>query len=275
MIRLNRDRSPAAIHENFHGSNRLKFEKELMEERRSIFQGSEDKHNFKPSRWKKAKAQLLKETGGKCAYCEAPTSVVAFGDVEHFRPKSIYWWLAYCYENYLASCALCNQAFKKDKFPCKNSRTRGPNIRSNTTDSFIASKVGLITPDPFDAAAIDSFAQLHEQERPLLLNPYIDDPEPFFAWRADDALQEVELIPRPGNPEAADFCQAAVKFYGLNRPQLKIQRYKTFRILRVFRLVLDDPGISPQTRSETRQVIEDMKRPDQRFAAMVRFFDAA
>ena len=67
--------------------------------------------------WKAAKPQLKLETGGKCAYCESPTDTVAHGDVEHFRPKSKYWWLAYCYDNYLYACQICNQVHKGDEFP--------------------------------------------------------------------------------------------------------------------------------------------------------------
>src|ERR1035441_7770925 len=40
--------------------------------------------------WKAGKATLIADSHGKCAYCEAPTTVVAHGDVEHFRPKSVY-----------------------------------------------------------------------------------------------------------------------------------------------------------------------------------------
>ena len=47
---------------------------------------------FKSTVWKAGKPQLKRETGGKCAYCESPTDTVAHGDVEHFRPKSKYWW---------------------------------------------------------------------------------------------------------------------------------------------------------------------------------------
>lgn len=45
--------------------------------------------------------------------------MVAYGDGEHYRPKSTYWWLAYNYDNYLASCTLCNQRFKEAKFPIR------------------------------------------------------------------------------------------------------------------------------------------------------------
>ncbi len=40
-------------------------------------------HIFDSSIWKQAKDQLLAETSGKCAYCEASTDSVAFGDVRN------------------------------------------------------------------------------------------------------------------------------------------------------------------------------------------------
>ena len=33
------------------------------------------------------------------------------------------------------------------------------------------------------------------RERPLLINPYFDDPAEYFAWRADDILREVKVTP--------------------------------------------------------------------------------
>lgn len=124
MIRLKRDRSKDVIHHNFYGKRKETFEKELLLEERRFKRGEIEKRIFKSGRWKPAKKQLLAETGGKCAYCEAPTSVVAFGDVEHYRPKSSYWWLAYCYDNYLVSCQLCNQRFKKTEKGLRRLKTR-------------------------------------------------------------------------------------------------------------------------------------------------------
>lgn len=108
MIKLNRVRTIPPVHANFQKVKRERFNLELMKDRRTVLHNSGLTQKFVSSRWGKAKPQLLKESSGKCAYCETPTSVVAFGDVEHYRPKSKYWWLAYCYDNYLASCQICN-----------------------------------------------------------------------------------------------------------------------------------------------------------------------
>ena len=87
MIRLRRSRSKIDIHANFHGDTKRAFEKELLINQRCIRRGEIQKHTFNSNRWKPARKQLLAETGGKCAYCEAPISVVAFGESSIIVPK--------------------------------------------------------------------------------------------------------------------------------------------------------------------------------------------
>ncbi len=55
--------------------------------------------------------------GKACAYCQGQLTPSDRGDVEHFRPKSAYWWLAYAFDNYLLSCARCNRVRKGPRFP--------------------------------------------------------------------------------------------------------------------------------------------------------------
>lgn len=49
---------------------------------------------------------------GKCAFCEQKIEQY---HVEHYRPKSIYYWLAFSWDNLLLSCPTCNQ-FKDTHF---------------------------------------------------------------------------------------------------------------------------------------------------------------
>lgn len=284
MIPLTRIRSGAAIHSNFYGKRKETFEKELLLNQRRIRRGEIQKHTFNSNRWKQAKKQLLAETGGKCAYCEASISVVAHGDVDHYRPKSSYWWLAYCYDNYLASCQLCNQKFKRDVFPVQNRKMRAPIIRRNTTDAFIASKAGMLVPDPLNQSEVNDFICQHKQERPLLLNPYFDDPAEYFAWRADDVLREVEITPNSENfqvevivntedPEVASIAEASIQYYGLNRIELKVQRYDLYRSYSVFRMALENDRTSPEMQIDIMNTIERMKVPGSPFAGMIRYFD--
>lgn len=53
----------------------------------------------------------------KCCYCEKREEQAKYRDVEHYRPKSVYWWLAWTWENLLFSCIDCNREQKKNAFP--------------------------------------------------------------------------------------------------------------------------------------------------------------
>ncbi|UCB52362.1 MAG: hypothetical protein JSV10_10335 [Candidatus Zixiibacteriota bacterium] len=273
MIPLSRNRDPNLIHHNFTGNLKRKLERELLENQRKILRGEIERHAFESDRWKAAKDQLKVETRDKCAYCEAPTSLVAYGDVEHYRPKKTYWWLAYSYENYLLSCQLCNQKFKKAKFPVKNNRMGGPRITRNTKDEHIERLAGRIAPDPLDQDDHDAFVRLHKRERPYLLNPYVDKPEDYYAWRADDVLSEVELVPIHSKPSSKPFVKAAVKDYGLNRQELREARYGHYLSFKTFKNVLREASISAPTRTQTEHVVKEMKSDKSPFAGMIRYFD--
>ena len=77
---------------------------------------------------KSVKKALVKAQHEKCCFCESKVTDVAYGDVEHFRPKAGYrqtgtdplgrpgyYWLAYVWENLFFSCQLCNQRFKASR----------------------------------------------------------------------------------------------------------------------------------------------------------------
>lgn len=274
MIPLKRDRTATAIADNFKSPKRERFETELMEDQRSIRQGQLNKHDFDSGRWKKAKDELIKDSNSKCAYCEAPTTVVAYGDVEHFRPKSKYWWLAYCYDNYLVSCQLCNQKYKKAKFSIKNSQLSVPvRITRNTTDNYIQSRAGQLGPNPLAANDVAAFEASHRQERPYLVNPYIDDPVNFYAWKAFDSLKRVKLVAKPGLADAGKYVKAAEEDLGLNRVELQELRYETLNTYRLLKRFLTVPGIPAQLRADTQDEIARMKSDEGRFAGMLRFFD--
>lgn len=71
-----------------------------------------------PRHWKESDVRgiLYAMHGRVCAYCQCSIKRDR-GDVEHFRPFSIYWWLAYDFTNYLLSCKTCNQDRKSGLFP--------------------------------------------------------------------------------------------------------------------------------------------------------------
>lgn len=54
----------------------------------------------------------------KCAYCEQDREI-AWEPVEHYRPFTLYWWLAYEWRNLLLTCNPCNSASKNGAFPLR------------------------------------------------------------------------------------------------------------------------------------------------------------
>lgn len=278
MIKLTRDRKPSAIHSNFSGKNRIRWNLELLKSQRDIKKGSKKDHDFskKSGRWKVTKDQLLIESKNKCAYCDTPTKVISFGDVEHFRPKSKYWWLAYCYENYLPSCTSCNQLFKSDNFPILSSKMKSPSVTSKTPDAQLEKLAPLINPDPLDeikGMKWKEFAKRHKSEKAFLINPYYEDPETLIGYIADDNIKEVELLVLEGVKNRDRIQDALDNFYGLNRLVLKQFRWQIYYSYMVHKETLQDPGISTATKKLNEDAINYMKSDEHAYAGMIRFFD--
>lgn len=275
MIKLERIRTEEAIHENFRGDKRVEFEKELLSEHRKVCRKEIEKHKF-PSKWGVVKDQLFEETLKKCAYCESPTAVVAYGDVEHYRPKSKYWWLAYNYDNYLVSCTICNQKYKKAKFPVLNSMMSAPPIKSNTTDDYIDKKAGSFTPDPLnnnEGLDINEFIKRHKDERPLLINPYFDDPQKYFIWNVDTTLEEVELIPVRNDDFSEKCVKAAEDAYGLNRDELKKLRYEVYLNYSTHKLFVNYIGVPAPIKAKSQIIINRLLEDNQPYAGMLKYFE--
>jgi hypothetical protein len=117
--------------------------------------------------WGELKDHLFDLFDLKCAYCENTMLGAYWGDVEHYRPKNPvrgdpahkkhpgYFWLAYDPENYLPACIKCNQP-KSNRFPLV-----AGSPRAYTADEVI-------------------------NEKPLLLNPYKDNPENHLTFQASE-----------------------------------------------------------------------------------------
>ncbi len=276
MIQLTRTRTAAAIPTAFSSNKREQLNKKLMLAQREIAKGNLTKHEWDSEVWGKSKAQLLKESSKKCAYCEAPMRVVAYGDVEHYRPKSVYWWLAYCYENYLASCTLCNQAFKKDFFPINGPASNGPTITSTTSDAEIEALATIINPDPLHehlGMAYSDFLAMHSLEAALLPNPYYQDPEEIFGYKPNDDLQEVEVFVESTVPHAALIQQAVVDNYGLNRQELLDFRYEWYDFYTTQKMILEEQNVSTRLKDRATAKIKAMMQPKSPFTGMIRYFE--
>jgi hypothetical protein len=274
MTKVERLRTAAAIPAAFRGAGRVARSLELIERR---IGGTLE---FRATVWKAAKPQLKLETGGKCAYCESPTDTVAHGDVEHFRPKSKYWWLAYCYDNYVYACQICNQVHKGDEFPIYASAGpwTGPALPTAPTPAALAALAAMLTPDALDMTAGHAMAEFlvaGAKEKPGLVNPYMTDPDPLFKWIANDTLKIVKLAAASNKVAAKRAFAGAEASYGLNREELKRTRWKTYEEFLVMKDSLkafETAGIEPVLQQRIRDQIRVMTLVDAPYAGMVRYF---
>lgn len=282
MIKLDRQRTNAAVPASLRGDKRRDKEAELLEMWRDHLQsGANGSPPWKTTYWKAGKPRLKKDTVGKCAYCESPTDVVAHGDVEHFRPKSIYWWLAYCFDNHLYACQICNQSYKGDNFPLPpgTPQMAGPAVKGTTTDAKLATLVDSFAPDAVDITlghTLNDFLAACQAEDPGLPDPYNEDPEPYFRWEADTTNKEVWLRARTASDRHKFITKSCEDFMGLNREELRRWRwvlaYEHLSDLKAILEQLDLQGVTGPAKQLTEDAIRKMMAADQPYAAMVRYF---
>jgi uncharacterized protein (TIGR02646 family) len=140
--------------------------------------------------------------GRSCAYCDRELPGNDRGDVEHFRPKSIYWWLAYKFENYLLACSVCNSAYKGEKFPLLSRSTAFDYFKK---DRIATERRALIDPvaDVTDGwFGIDFTADFKRKGFPITINSGIGRLDTkrcrttmdFFRLNKDSELKKARLI---------------------------------------------------------------------------------
>ena len=233
--------------------------------------------NAKPDSavWKAAKPQLKAEAFGKCAYCEAPTSTVAHGDVEHFRPKDVYWWWAYCYFNYAYGCQVCNQSNKGTKFPLRDGGVQLPApVKPNPfDDTTIGALIDTMVPNPFDGDAAPGLAAFRTSiagEGALLVDPYEDVPESFFRYSVKSGTKEVHIASAAATGKPSVRAKATIEVLGLNREELVGHRYKIYSALELARVVFGLPEAALKQAAEG--VLRDAMAADADHAGMARYF---
>ncbi len=166
------------------------------------------KFEFKVYRSDDVKRALNELFHGKCAYCESRYGAVQPMDVEHWRPKSIYYWLAADWNNLLPSCIDCNRKRKQMDEREKKKRSSGKGTQFPVADP--------------DRRWIHHL--MSDPEDPLLLNPCTDWPEKHIEFFDD---QEALVRSRRNSRKGLE----SINIYGLNRTGLVLERKE--RLLRL------------------------------------------
>lgn len=188
----------------------------------------------------------------KCCFCESKITHVAFGDVEHFRPKAAvrqsddelerkpgYYWLAYEWSNLYLACEQCNRRHKRSLFPLEDDAAR---VRSHRD------------------------AQRVRGERPMFIDPGREDPTEHIEFRRAYA----------GSVARSRRGELAIQNLGLNRGPLRERRQERRELLlvmlRCIRIWLDKES-PPTSRADAEcaagwvlQALDDRSE----YAAMAR-----
>lgn len=98
----------------------------------------------------------------KCAYCEQR---IEQSHVEHYRPKKVYYWLAYSWDNLILACPTCNQnkginfEINGDRATFVSNEDNIRNIHTNSTNYDVTEQPMMINPEVTDPAGFIRFRQ--------------------------------------------------------------------------------------------------------------------
>lgn len=192
---------------------------------------------------KDVKSVLITAQHDKCVFCESKVTHIAYGDVEHFRPKAGYrqqrsddlgrpgyYWLAYEWDNLFFACQLCNQRYKRNLFPLSDPAGR----------------------------ALDHKHDI-EDEDPLFIDPATTDPEEHISFRAEIAF------PVDGSP----LGHATLDSIGLNREELVEVRLDWIQKLSLIHALATADPAEPET-ERARKHLARAVQPASQYSAMAR-----
>lgn len=119
-------------------------------------------------RYTTVKDELSVLYNNKCAFCETDITAGSYNHIEHYRPKSIYYWLAYSWDNLLLSCPKCNIK-KSDNFEISNqdranySNEELADLHNKTSDYDSFEKPKLINPEQFSDEQLKTHFTFNEK----------------------------------------------------------------------------------------------------------------
>jgi uncharacterized protein (TIGR02646 family) len=112
---------------------------------------------------------LIKIYNHKCAFCEQKMERY---DIEHYRPKKIYYWLAFSWDNLIVACPTCN-GNKGINFELEEGRIQ---VTFDTTEANIR-------------AINNSSAAYDVSENPKMVNPEITDPLGYITFQKNGLIE--------------------------------------------------------------------------------------
>lgn len=239
--------------------------KELAKARAFFNRTSTKKVEFAAYKADDVRAALDRDFRNKCAYCESNIGATQPMDVEHYRPKAEvvadgtsepgYWWLAAEWTNLYPSCIDCNRERKQELVGGSGRTTAG--------------KANQFPLAAGSARAVREGEQV--KERPLLLDPCVDDPSLHLEFLGDGNVRP-RLVGGADSPQGTATIEVvALRRKGLADRRAAVATQVAVAITSVEETIRDinhnkSLPLSPQLIEEEHQVL--MERLRRRIDAM-------
>ncbi len=208
--------------------------KRVEEEKRTNPYNKKDAKLFKQKDTKEALHKIYK---GKCAFCEQKLSIG--GDrtdtrtIEHYRPKSRYYWLAFSWDNLLLCCRGCNK---------------------NKADNFEILGQEALYDDSFIENIHSSTVEYQNREQPKMVHPELE------------SVVEQLSFSKKGKIDSNDSrVQYTIDTCYLNRPDL-IEKRKTV-IDEFFKKIKDRKLAKKPINDILKSLVDDIKQKEEDFLA--------
>ncbi len=187
--------------------------------------------------WRELKDFLAELSHGKCWYSES-REVYSYYHVDHFRPKSEYWWLAFDWKNYRLAGQVGN-INKRDKFKVLRHKANNPD-------------------DPI------------EDEVYYLLDP-TDENDPLLLFFDETG----KAVPSENNGFSKERAEYTIEVLKLNYEPLKEARRSVW--LKCRELINEIKELSQNTETATNKAmikekirqLKELLKPEQEFTAVV------
>lgn len=154
--------------------------------------------------WARVQEYLVELYNYKCAYCEIDLRKTTT-TVEHYRPKAKdkYFWLAHEWTNFMPCCPDCqdDKKGKGSQFETENPPQYSPPLLPNGNLDY-------------EKCRLDNAYLL--DEKPLILNPEIDNPSEHLGFNIENG----DLLVKNNSKKA----ETTIRVVNLNRKQLQFSR---------------------------------------------------
>ena len=178
----------------------------------------------------------------RCAYCEK--WIERDSDIEHFRPKSIYYWLACIWSNLLLACKECNAYHKIAHFPILGKQAKISKFK-DINEFFLLS---------------DIRSKALTEEEHLLIHPVLDDPSDYLIFE-----QNGTVSPTNNNDKDRKRAEYSIKYYGLSN--WDNTDYKRLELIAVRKLIVE------RIREKLRKALLRCKTDEDLYADLLDIYD--